>query len=153
MVSHWAAPPELSRPLQTLTMQGMYVGDDDDESFSKIERQQLLEIGVSTFHVDPDYTCRVDRVRTLRKNNDWGDPDPSWADAITMFQSMYFVRQIRQAITGAYPRAALTNYPRASTALPARRRSASWSSTNTTAWRRRVWWRTQPVLRISHRRA
>jgi len=111
MTQHWAAPPELSRPLQYLELKGMAVGDDDDESFTKIERQQLLEQGMSTFHVDLGYTCRVDRVRTLRKNNLVGDPDPSWADAITMFQAQYLVRAMRAAITGAYPRAALSNAP------------------------------------------
>jgi phage tail sheath gpL-like len=111
MISHWAAPPELSRPLQTLELRGLAVGTDDDETFDKVERQILLEAGVTTFHVDPDYTCRIDRVRTTRKYNLFGDPDPSWADAITMFQAQYFVRQMRQMITSTYPRAALSNFP------------------------------------------
>lgn len=111
MVTHWAAPPELSRPLQTLELRGLSVGSDDDESFIGLERQQLLEQGISTFHVDRDTTCRIDRVRTTRKSNLYGDPDPSWADAITMFQAMYFVRQMRYEITGAFPRAALSDEP------------------------------------------
>lgn len=109
MVTHWAVPPELSRPLQTLELRGMYVGADDDQSFSPEERQLLLESGISTFSVSDDGTCHIDRVRTLRKTNAYGDPDPSWADAITMFQAMYFARQMRRTITGAFPRAALTN--------------------------------------------
>lgn len=108
MITHWAAPPELSRPLQTLELRGMYVGADDDSSFDAVERQLLLEQGISTFHVDRDTTCRIDRIRTLRKLNLYGDPDPSWADAITMFQAQYLVRAMRAAITGAFPRAALT---------------------------------------------
>jgi phage tail sheath gpL-like len=111
MVTHWSAPPELSRPLQTLELVGVAVGSDDDESFIPVERQQLLEQGLSTFHVEADTTCRIDRVRTTRKSNLYGDPDPSWADAITMFQAMYFVRQMRAEITGAFPRAALSDEP------------------------------------------
>lgn len=108
MLTHWAAPPELSRPLQTLELRGMFVGSDDDESFDPTERQILLEKGISTFHVDDDTTCRIDRVRTLRKTNVFGDPDPSWADAITMFQAQYLVRAMRAMIQGNFSRAALT---------------------------------------------
>lgn len=111
MITHWAAPPELSRPLQTLELRKLSVGSDDDESFDSVERQQLLTQGISTFHVDRDTTCRIDRIRTTRKYNLYGDPDPSWADAVTMFQCMYFVRAMRAAITGAFPRAALTDEP------------------------------------------
>lgn len=109
--AHWANPPELSRPLQTLELRGMFVGSDDDESFSPEERELLLQSGISTFHVDDDTTVHLDRVRTLRKTNAYGDPDASWADAITMFQAMHFVRAMRAAITGAFPRAALTTQP------------------------------------------
>jgi phage tail sheath gpL-like len=111
MITHWAAPPELSRPLQTLPLRGMYVGSDDDSSFDKTERQTLLSVGGSTFHVLPDTTCIIDRVRTTRKYNAYGDPDPSWSDAIVRFQSQYFIRSLRRAITGAFPRAALTDEP------------------------------------------
>lgn len=111
MITHWAAPPELSRPLQTLPLRDMYVGSDDDDSFDKTERQTLLSVGGTTFHVLPDTTCVIDRVRTTRKYNAYGDPDPSWADAITMFQAQYFIRSMRRAITGAFPRAALTDEP------------------------------------------
>jgi phage tail sheath gpL-like len=111
MITHWAAPPELSRPLQTLPLLGMYVGADDDDTYDKTEREQLLSVGASTFHVMPDTSCVIDRVRTTRKYNLFNDPDPSWADAVTMFQAQYFVRSMRTAITGAVPRAALTDEP------------------------------------------
>lgn len=109
MLGHWASPPELSRPLQTLELRGMSIGSDDDDSFNPEERELLLSAGVSTIHVDGDNTCRIDRVRTLRKTNLYGDPDESWADAITMFQAMYFVRAMRAAVTNAFPRAALSD--------------------------------------------
>lgn len=111
MVTHWSAPPELSRPLQTLELRNCCVGSDDDESWTRVEKQSLLSVGASTFTVDDVGTCRIDRIRTLRKTNLFGDPDPAWADAITMFQAMYFVRQMRAAIQGAYPRSALSTVP------------------------------------------
>lgn len=114
---HWANPPELSRPLQTLVMRGISVGSDDDTSFIDLERQMLLEQGISTFHVNPDTSCAIDRVRTTRKSNAWGDPDPSWADAITMFQAMFFVKSLRAAITNAFPRSALANNDRGVTGV------------------------------------
>ena len=109
--THWSAPPELSRPLQTLELRNCCAGSDDDESFTRIEKQTLLNQGGSTITVDDNHTCRIDRVRTLRKYNVYGDPDPSWADAITMFQAQFFVRQMRARIQGAYPRCALSTLP------------------------------------------
>lgn len=105
---HWVAPPELSRPLQTLEIKGVYASWSDDALFTVVDRQQLLSNGISTFTVDNDGTCRIERLRTLRKFSDAGELDPSWADAITMFQTQYFVRFMRRAITAAFPRAALS---------------------------------------------
>lgn len=110
-VQHWAAPPELSRPLQTLPLRNLYVGSDDDDSFNPEERELALSSGITTVNVQDDTTVHIDRVRTLRKTNAYGDPDPSWADAITMFQAQYFVKAMRAAITGAFPRCALTDEP------------------------------------------
>ena len=50
-------------------------------------------------------------MRTLRKTNVYGDPDVSWADAITMFQTQYFVRSMRAHIQSTFPRCALTDVP------------------------------------------
>jgi phage tail sheath gpL-like len=111
VIVHWNAPPELSRPLQTLRMEGLSVGSDYADSFNQYERNLILSYGFSTFHVNPDNTISIDRVRTTRKYNAFLNPDPSWADAITLFQAMYFVRRMRAAITGAYPRCALTDRP------------------------------------------
>lgn len=108
MSVHWVAPPELSRPLQTLELSGLAASWQDDEPFDTNERQALLSRGVSTWTLDNDGTIRVERVRTLRKYSDAGELDPSWADAITMFQAQYFVRFLRRAIVGAFPRAALS---------------------------------------------
>jgi phage tail sheath gpL-like len=106
---HWAAPPELSRPLQTLVLKNLLVPKNKIDWWDMGEQQQLLEYGISTWSVGPNNTPLIQRVRTLRKDNAYGDPDPSWADAILMFQAMFFSRYMRAEITGKFPRAALSD--------------------------------------------
>jgi phage tail sheath gpL-like len=108
MTQHWAAPPELSRPLQSLELKGIMPPVSMAHWFDQTERHQLLEQGISTWRADQDRTVRLDRVVTTYKTNVWGDPDASWRDAVTLFQAQYFVRRMRAAITGTFPRAALT---------------------------------------------
>lgn len=109
IAQHFAAPPELSRPEQTLELVGILPPNNPTNWFDIEERQALLEQSISTFKVDPDRTVRLDRLVTTYKTDVWGDPDGSWRDAVTMFQTMYFVRSMRAAIRGAFPRAALTD--------------------------------------------
>lgn len=106
---HWAAPPEISRPLHGLELVGILPAISSTYWPDRTERQTLLEAGVSTYTIDPDFTVRIERLRTTYKTNVWGDPDGSWRDAVTMFQAQYLVRYLRAAITGAFPRAALTS--------------------------------------------
>lgn len=109
MVQHLAGPPEMSRPMQTLKLKGMMPSFNQADWHDITERQSLIEAGISTFTVDPDRTVRLNRVVTTRRNNVWGEPDPSWRDVNTLFQASYFVRAMRAAITGTFPRAALTD--------------------------------------------
>lgn len=111
MSRSWVAPPNLSRPLQTLELVGLFASWSDDLIFTTQERQELLARGISTYTVSNDGTVRIERVRTLRKYSDAGEQDPSWADAITMFQAQYLVRFLRRAITAAFPRSALSTEP------------------------------------------
>lgn len=106
--AHWAEPPELSRPLQTLKLRGVEPPWNRANAFSIAEQQSLLDAGISTYIPDDAGDVHIGRVVTTRRVNDWGDPDPSWRDAVTMFQTMYFARRMRAAVTGAFPRAALS---------------------------------------------
>lgn len=106
---HWAAPPEISRPLQTLQLRNVLVPEGIDKWWDLTERQLLLQYGLSAWHVGYNRAPILDRIVTTRKTNAWGDPDPSWRDAITMFQAVYFTRFMRSQVTGAFPRAALTD--------------------------------------------
>jgi phage tail sheath gpL-like len=109
MQVHYASPPELSRPLQTLPLPGIKPNFKDDLWFTPAERQSLYEAGIACTRIDQYRNILIDRDVTLYKTNVWGDLDASWRDATTMFQTMYFVRYMRAAITGAYPRAALSD--------------------------------------------
>lgn len=108
---HWSAPPEVSRPLQTLALKGVYAHWNEAAWFDITERNALLKAGISTIKVANDANVLIDRVRTLRKRSPSGQLDPSWADAVTLFQAMFFVRFMRRLISNTYPRAALTNSP------------------------------------------
>jgi phage tail sheath gpL-like len=105
---HFASPPEISRPEQTLELVGILPPARPINWFDQEERQALLEYGMATYTVDPDRTVRLERLCTLYKTDTAGFPDASWRDAVTLFQAAYFVRYMRNAITGAFPRAALT---------------------------------------------
>lgn len=64
---------------------------------------------MSPLKVDEDRTVRIERLVTTRRVNAWGDQESGWRDAITMFQTQFFIRFMRSQITGNFPRAALTS--------------------------------------------
>jgi len=109
MAKHWAAPPEISRPLQGIELVGIQPPKNMSLWHDISERQSLLEAGISTWTVDASRKVRIERLVTTYKTNASGNPDASWRDAVTMFQTMFFVRYMRAQITGTYPRAALTD--------------------------------------------
>lgn len=108
---HWQAPPELSRPLQTLILKNVLLPKDQLNWWSLTEQQALVNYGMSCWAPATNHNPMIMRTMTLRKDNAWGSPDPSWADAKTMFQAMYFARFMKAVITGQYPRAAFTTEP------------------------------------------
>lgn len=106
-VLHWSAPPELSRPLQTLKLKDL-VAPSRSKTFTTGEQNSMLFAGISTLMVNDSDEWIIGRLVTGRRVNDWGDADSGWRDAVTMFQTMYFARRMRQAVTSTFPRAALT---------------------------------------------
>lgn len=109
MAQYLNGPPAVSRPLQGLPLRGVIPSHIVSTYPDIVERQSLLDAGISTFTVDPDGTVRINRIVTMRKTNVWGSPDASWRDVNTLFQASYFIRSMRAAITGTFPRAALTD--------------------------------------------
>jgi phage tail sheath gpL-like len=111
VTGHLAQPPEMSRPLQALQLKGVQPSPSMADWFSQEERQALLDAGISVHRVERDRTVWVDRVVTTYQTNVWGDPDASWRDIETMFQTSFFIRYLNQRIRSTYPRAALTDKP------------------------------------------
>lgn len=109
MALHWDAPPEVSRPLQTLQVAGIEPARSPLYWFTNEERNGLLDAGVATYTVDRDRTVRIERIRTLYKTNVYGDPDSSLSDAVTLFQAMFFVRSMKTIIDSRFPRHGLTD--------------------------------------------
>lgn len=104
MAAHWDSPPSVSRPLQTLELNGVQPPRNPLQWFTADERNGLLTAGISTYTVDKDRTVRIERVRTNYQTNPGGDPDDSLADAITLFQAMFFTRSMKTMLTGNFGR-------------------------------------------------
>lgn len=109
VLKHLTSAPELSRPLQSLTLEGIKGPRLRADRLTPTDRQTLYYSGVSGYYVDQAGAVRIDRLVTGYRVNDWGDPDATYLDVETMAQSMYGIRYIRQAVTNAHGRQALAD--------------------------------------------
>jgi phage tail sheath gpL-like len=107
--AHLQAPPELSRPLQTLELQGILPPKSVADRFSIQQRNSLYYDGVSSYHVRRDNKVCIDRAITTYQTNDWGAPDMSFLDVETMFQGQYFSRYLKAKVTQQWGRSALAD--------------------------------------------
>ncbi len=105
---HLSTAPELSRPLQTLELNGVLAPEVEDV-FTKSTRQALYFDGIGSVTVSRDGKVRIDRLLTTYKTNDAGAPDSSYLDVQTMAQLQYFIRFMDARIKQRYPRHALRN--------------------------------------------
>ncbi|MGH1429756.1 MAG: phage tail sheath subtilisin-like domain-containing protein [Neptuniibacter sp.] len=97
-----------ARPLQTLELKGMKAPAVEDQ-WERSERNLLLFDGMSTFTVDRDGTCRIERQITMYQTNDAGLPDASFLDICTpeTLDRIRFEQRLLQA--QKYPRHKLAN--------------------------------------------
>lgn len=109
MVKHLSTPPELSRPLQTLSLEGIRGPRLKADRLTKTDRQTLYFSGISGYYVHVDGSVRIDRIVTGYRVNGWGDADATYLDVETMAQSMYGIRYLRQKVTNAHGRQALAD--------------------------------------------
>ncbi len=72
--------------------------------FTKATANTFLWDGISTFYVQPDGTCRLDRVITTYQLNASGQPDDSYLDVETMFGLMFYARYNIAALSNAFSR-------------------------------------------------
>lgn len=100
-------PPELSRPLHTIKLEGIKGPLAKADHLTKADLQTFYFSGVSGYHVRRDGSVCIDRIVTTYKTNAWGDPDWTYLDIETMAQSMYYVRSLRTEVTTKHGRQAL----------------------------------------------
>jgi len=92
-----------ARPLQTLKLGGM-MPPGYDKRFTRAERNMLLYDGVSTYMVDVDGTCRIERAITTYQTNAYGVDDPSYLDINTLATLAYIRAQVRTRISNRFGR-------------------------------------------------
>lgn len=83
---------------QALRLQPPTLAGRDDPG----ERNTLLFDGVSTFKVQPDGTCRIDRSITTYQLNPGGQPDDSYLNTNLLFQAMFAARYIESQLDTLY---------------------------------------------------
>ncbi|NKD58048.1 phage tail protein [Haematospirillum jordaniae] len=98
---------EPERPTQTGELCGI-LPPQAGKRFTLTEKQSLLYAGIATSMVSGG-AVRIERSVTTYQKNAWGQPDPSYLDAETLFLLAYVLRYLRQRITQKYPRHALAN--------------------------------------------
>lgn len=102
-----------ARPLQTLELTG-FLAPARESVWTRAERNIALYDGLSTFTVDKDGTCRIERQITMYQTNASGISDASYLDICTPETLERIRYKQRQMISQQYPRHKLaddgTNY-------------------------------------------
>lgn len=105
---HLQAAPELSRPLQTVVLEGILPPKQIGDRWSNVQRQSFYFAGASGYHVE-NGQVQIDRLITTYQKNAWGQPDQSYLDVNLPAQLMYGSRALIAYLTQTYPRAALVD--------------------------------------------
>ena len=97
-----------ARPLQTKILKGMKA-PAKHKQWVRQERNLLLFDGISTYSVDVDGTCRIERQITMYQTNSGGLADASYLDICTpeTLERIRFEQRVLQ--TQKYPRHKLAN--------------------------------------------
>ncbi|MBI1202545.1 MAG: hypothetical protein GC182_08545 [Rhodopseudomonas sp.] len=103
-VEHLSTAPELSRPLQTLVLEGVLPPDDQTKWFDTENRQALYSSGIGGYTVSADKKVKIDRLVTTYQTTAVGAPDQTFLDIETMAQAQFVPRYFRNAISNKYPR-------------------------------------------------
>jgi phage tail sheath gpL-like len=108
-VEHLGTAPELSRPLQTLVLQGVLPPDDRSTWWDITDRQGLYSNGIGGYKVNSDGTVAIDRLITTYQKTAAGVADRTFLDIETMAQAMFVPRYFNIAVTNAHSRQALAD--------------------------------------------
>lgn len=107
--AHLGTAPEVSRPLQTLVLQGVLPPSDQSLWWDKPDRQALYADGIAACKVRDDGLVAIDRFVTTYQTSNGGVPDGTFRDVETMFQLMFIVRYLRTAVVNVHSRQALAD--------------------------------------------
>ena len=98
---------EISRPMHTLEMVGVYPPKDISKQWSLSDRQSLYYAGISGYVVSPDGRVLIDRIVSTYRTNASGASDTTWLDVETRYQTAYALRYLKSIVTQTYARVAL----------------------------------------------
>jgi len=98
---------EISRPMQTLILKGIKPPRLKIDQWDRIERQTLYYDGISAFTVSVDGQVVLDRLITTYRLNAWSQPDTTFLDIETLYQTAYGIRFLRQQVSQKHARDAL----------------------------------------------
>jgi phage tail sheath gpL-like len=107
--AHLGDAPEVSRPLQTLTMDGVMPPRDRSVWWDITDRQALYADGIAGCKVRFDGLVAIDRFVTTYQKTAAGVSDGTFRDVETMFQLMFTVRYFKTAVSNVHSRQALAD--------------------------------------------
>jgi phage tail sheath gpL-like len=107
--AHLGDAPEVSRPLQTLTLDGVLPPRDRGVWWDIVDRQALYADGIAGYKVRTDGIVAIDRVVTTYQKTAAGVGDGTFRDVETMFQLMFAVRYFRTQVSNRHSRQALAD--------------------------------------------
>lgn len=103
-----AGEADPARPRQTLWLKGV-LAPARSAQFTRDERDLLLRDGISTFVVDANGRCLIERLITTYQVNGLGTADTSYLDIETMRTLAYIRFAVRTRIALRFPRHKLAN--------------------------------------------
>ncbi|MFZ5715757.1 MAG: phage tail sheath subtilisin-like domain-containing protein [Bradyrhizobium sp.] len=107
--AHLSDAPEVSRPLQTLVLDGVMPPRDRGVWWDIVDRQALYADGIAGYKVRSDGLVAIDRLVTTYQKTAAGVGDATFRDVETMFQLMFVVRYFRTAVSNRHSRQALAD--------------------------------------------
>jgi phage tail sheath gpL-like len=107
--AHLGDAPEVSRPLQTLTLDGVLPPRDRGVWWDIVDRQALYADGIAGYKVRSDGIVAIDRIVTTYQKTAAGVGDGTFRDVETMFQLMFAVRYFKTSVSNRHSRQALAD--------------------------------------------
>lgn len=109
LAQHLANPPELSRPLHTIELEGVRPPRDRGDWWDIDDRQALLASGLSCTQVTFDGRTQISKIVGLEKTDAHGVPDRTFSPINTLAQAMFISRWFRARVVQEHGRNALAD--------------------------------------------